>query len=257
MPADFLYHGTTAAILLKLKHAGIAPRAAMKTRDNWAHTVTSNKHAVYLTDAYPWHFAACASKGKEKGLILEIKKDLLLPWQLCPDEDWLEQATRKLSPSKECPHLAQLDWGMKKRTKHYRKTARFNPKMAEFSLQQMGTAAYYGVIPWAWVNRYVIIDWTALKPEMRLRAIDSMVMIENYKILADRHRAFVRWFFGDPVEAAELTGNQMWRSIHTSGMTDGIKELFDKNDAAMAECMKHRDGLQVVNYTGDEHGGNQ
>jgi hypothetical protein len=117
---DKLYHGTSAALIPRLEREGLLPRTHSKNKGNWGHTVPSNPKAVYLTDAYAWHFAAASSK--DTGLILEIDKSKLKPWKLAPDEDFLEQVSRKIGPP-EHPHLAPTDWSMKKRTLFYRKTA--------------------------------------------------------------------------------------------------------------------------------------
>src|SRR5262249_35818377 len=94
-PADtiirgLLYHGGSAAVLEKVKRSGLQPRGLHKGKDNWKHTVTSNKDSVYLTNAYPWHFAAHACQSKGTGIIYEVNTDLLLPWEFAPDEDYLE-----------------------------------------------------------------------------------------------------------------------------------------------------------------------
>lgn len=197
-----LYHGTCASNLERIKRFGLLPRHQSGARGNFAHTVQSNPDAVYLTDAYAWHFAGIA--GWERGLILEINAGRLLPPFLCPDEDFLEQATRGAEPS-ATNGFAPREWSMKKRTLHYRKLARANADLAQQSLSGMGTAAYYAPIPWRWVTRYVIIDWEELSPVLCVMAADSSVSVVNHRFLADRHRALTRWFFGDPVSAEELT----------------------------------------------------
>lgn len=240
MTSQKLYHGTSAKFLPQIQREGILPRAKSKGKDNWKHTVSSNKDAVYLTTAYPWHFAAAASEEKV-GLILEIDRDALLPWLLAPDEDFLEQGSRKVEPSPGNKGIAPINWSMKKRTLFYRKVAKFNPNLADVSLDNMGTAAYYGMIPWKAVTRYVLIDWNKLDLSLRLNAIDSMVSIINYRILSKRHKAFTQWFFGDPVEASELTG---YNDVATSN--DETTEFLQRQNNAMAEAMKKRDGLKVV-----------
>jgi len=181
-----LYHGTTLTHLPQIMAKGIVPRAKSKVKGNWEGTVNSNRNAVYLTTAYPWHFAAAASKD-QMGLVLEIKSEELLPFKLAPDEDFLEQLTRNIGPSEAAPNLAPIDWGMVKRTKFYRKVARFNPNLAPISLAKMGTAAYYGTIPWSAVSRYVIIDWSKLPWQLKLQATDSQVSIINYQVLSEKH----------------------------------------------------------------------
>jgi len=247
---DYLYHGGSATVLDRVKKYGLQPRAIHKGKDNWKHTVTSNKNAVYLTSTYPWHFAAVAS-NEEVGVIYEIKPLYLLPWLLCPDEDFLEQASRGHGPGPKSPHAAPTDWSMKKRTMHYRRLARYNQKLAAPSLETMGTAAYYGTIPWKGISRYVIIEWKKLHFEFRLRALDSQISILNYKILQDRHKAFVRWFFDDPVTPGELTGGNVWRNAivegpDPEGQVKKLNEQYDKMDAGMAQIMQQRDGLTVI-----------
>jgi hypothetical protein len=238
-----LYHGTSAKILDRLKREGIMPRAKSKGKGNWKHTVTSNKDAVYLTTAYPWHFAACAAK-EEPGLILEIDRDELLPWALCPDEDFMEQCSRKCEATEQNPNLAPTDWSMNKRTMFYRKIARFNPDLADVSLEHMGTCAYYGTIPWSAVTRYVTVDWTKLHMRMYMQAVDSMVSALNYKILQDRHKAFVRWFFDDAVMADEITGDAHLRGVE---LPPELSELKSQAIVSAAAAMEVRDGLVVVN----------
>ena len=236
-----LYHGTSAAFLDEIKQKGILPRRISKGRDNWKHTVSSNKDAVYLTTAYAWHFASHASNDK-KGLILEIDRDLLPDYfRLCPDEDFLEQATRK----QVGPNFAPLDWSMKKRTLYYRKNAISNPLMADKSLEHMGTAAYYGTIPWSAVTRYAVVDWQKNKWAW-FRASDSMVSMMNYRILQDRHKAFTRWFFNDPVTAHELSGEGEYQY---DKLDDDIRKFVEQQEERMKQleaAMADRTGIEVV-----------
>lgn len=232
-----LYHGTEAKCLPAIEAGGLQPRIRSKSKGNWSHTVDSNRKAVYLTDAYAWHFASIASDRKRNGLILEFDKSVLKPWRLCPDEDFLEHCSRRLPPGADNPNFAPTDWPMKKRLRYYRGLAEHNSALAEQSLSAMGTVAYYDTIPWDAVTRYVVIDWGKLDPSMFLRAVDSLVSPLNYRFLQDRHRAFTRWFFGDPVTAAEVTGNVGFRRW---------PDWVGKADEATAEAMKNREGLKVV-----------
>jgi hypothetical protein len=242
-----LYHGTAASKLERIKAQGILPRSISRATDNWKHTVTSNRSAVYLTSAYPWHFAACASKNDNRGLILEIKGDLLNPRYLCPDENFMEQASRNVGPSEEQPYLAEVGWSMKKRVRHYRNICRYNPHLTEMSLEGMGTCAYYGKIPWPAVTRYVVIEWSKLHPGMYIMAIDSTVAAINFKILRQRHEAYVRWFFGDPVEPSELIGlGGLERLPVGAQVNPELRAMLEKQEDLMKAAMAQREGLHVV-----------
>jgi hypothetical protein len=245
MTDNVLYHGTSALYLESLRTRGILPRRFNKgAKDNWKHTVPSNRNAVYLTNAYAWHFAAHASDDK-KGLILEIDRSLLL-MPICPDEDWMEQVTRKQDPTPDSPHLASTSWTMKQRTLHYRKIAVANPQLGDLSLAQLGTAAHYGAIPWLAVSRYVIIDYKAAE-WVHMNSIDSLVSVLNYRILEARHRAFTAFLFGDDVTPEEVLG------ITALDQWEGVPEEITKHlereryrVTIMKEIMLKRDGLTVV-----------
>ena len=237
-----LYHGTAAKNLDAIRANGIQPRGKLKSKGNWTHSVISNPKAVYLTDAYPGHFAFNSVDGYRKdadpGLILEVNRDLLSPFKLCPDEDSLEQGTRGV----EKEGYADPKWDMKKRTMFYRRIAEFNPKLVDVSLQHLGTCGYYDTIPWSAITRYVLIDWSKIAHGMFWRACDTQVSCMNYKILQDRHRALTRWFFGDPTTAEDFLGYTFADNPHMRDVPDEMKRV-----AAIEEEIKSRDGLTVVN----------
>ena len=87
-----LYHGTAERFLRPILSEGIKPRGRKK--GNWKHTVESNPHAVYLTNAYPLHFAANVANEKEKLAVIEVDTSRLHLLDIVPDEDFMEQATR-------------------------------------------------------------------------------------------------------------------------------------------------------------------
>jgi len=235
-----LYHGTAAKNLDAIKAEGLRPRG--RKRGNWSHSVNSNPKAVYLTDAYAFHFAFNAGEVNNRrvqtGLILEVERDSLSPWKLCPDEDVLEQATRGQSGE----NFAPVEWDMKRRTMFYRKIAPFNPKLVDTSLKHMGTCAYYGSIPWSAVTRYVLIEWSKLPQGMFWNAVDTSVSCLNYRILQDRQRALTRWFFGDPVTVEDFLGFTFEDNPHMRE-----HDLTMKQATAIEEELKQRTGVEVVN----------
>jgi len=200
-----LYHGTNNAFMPAISVDGIRPRG--RKRGNWQHTVTSNPHAVYLTSAYPWHFAAAAVRDGGVGLILEIDPNELNPVLCCPDEDVLEQAQRGRD---------DVPGDMKARTLYYRRIARFNPQHFDTSLRAMGTAAYYGTVPWSAVTRYATLEFDHMHPQWYMRCVDSVPSILSYRVLGHNHEAFTKWIFGDEVSADELFMMSIDRSPETT-----------------------------------------
>jgi hypothetical protein len=244
MNHDMLYHGASAKNLESIKSKGILPRKMIGGRGNWEHTVQSNPNAVYITNCYAWHFAGAASEFDETGIIYEIDDTLLLPWLLCPDEDVLEQGTRTVGPTKDNPNFAQTDWDMKKRTRHYRKLAREMPHLAKQSLDLMGTAAYYGPIPWNYITRYATIEWPKLNEVIKWRALDSSVSVANYRFLKSRHEALMRWFFKEPVTVEELDGFAA-AFKRAPAEDNGEFNAFKKHTDMLAEAMVDHSGITV------------
>ena len=103
-----IYHGTAERHLKSILQTGIAPRG--RSAGNWKHSVTSNPRAVYLTVSYALHFAsnACRPKEDKNMLVLEVETDLLNPYLLAPDEDFLEQGTRGYKANDKPVHPIRL-----------------------------------------------------------------------------------------------------------------------------------------------------
>src|SRR5438552_8020447 len=117
-----LYHGTSELHLEKILKKGITPRSHRKDRiGNWKHTITSNSKAVYLTNAYGVFYAQSALNKKERLVVIEINSDLLLPWKFTPDEDCLEQTSRKQSIVEDNNgSVCTSEMTMKQRTRWFR-----------------------------------------------------------------------------------------------------------------------------------------
>src|SRR5262245_7314903 len=128
-----LYHGTAERHLHKILKDGIRPRGAQ--RGNWKHSVESNPRCVYLTTAYPLHFAGAAvdpNAENDRLTVIEVDTSKLFIGDLLPDEDFLEQATRKSGP-------APIDKDMKYRTRWYRKRAHEYQQHWVTSIKYLGT----------------------------------------------------------------------------------------------------------------------
>jgi hypothetical protein len=109
-----------------------------------------------------------------------------------PDEDFLEQATRKSGP-------APLDRNMKYRTRWYRRRLlNFRYHWLD-SIEYMGNCAYHGVVEAKALTRVAL-----LTPETHMRLVmhgmDPIICTLNYQILGAKYRNYCHWLFGDPLE---------------------------------------------------------
>lgn len=110
-----LYHGTTEAVARKALTEGLVPRGALGIESTW--DVESHPECIYLTNAYAGYFAANATELGDRWGIVEIDSEALCERYLLPDEDFLEQATRRFldAPDSQFRHL--IDQSMADRTK--------------------------------------------------------------------------------------------------------------------------------------------
>lgn len=221
-----LYHGTSESKLKAILKDGIKPRG--KKDGNWKRTVKSNPTAVYLTDAYPLHFAMASAKGKERLVILEIDTEALNYFKFAPDEDCLEQGTRKDPNFENVPGTEPFN--MKKRTQWFRDRAlkQFSHLWRK-SLEMMGTCTYYGDIPPEAITRYSLVNNTI---EVILAA-DPVICPLNYKILGPYYRQLTRMLFGEKPDLHDLYGRD----------ADILTKMHNHPEGTMLE------GMEVVNIT--------
>ena len=197
-----LYHGTNVKALAAIADEGIRPRG--KRTGNWGHTVESNRDAIYLTDAYPLHFAVASLNdkddegvSKESLAIIEIEQPVG-DANLIADEDALEQTNRGRDG-------LPTDWDMERRTLHYREIAQHYSGFD--SLKAMGTCAYNGVITPVRTRRVVTLDsdtWVRLV----ITGADPTITIANSRFLGERYRQFVKWMFGD-IDTWSMFGDEV------------------------------------------------
>lgn len=186
-----LYHGTVARHLPSILTEGIRPRGKGK-RGNWKHTVESHPECVYMSTAYAPYFAGCAMKGKEALAVLEIDTDKLAPWLLCPDEDFLEFATRNTGPG-------PVGKPMVERVRWFRKRLREYSDNWKLSVQHMGNCCFYGTVPASSITRLVTYP-AAVQTRMTVHGMDPVVSPLNYSVVGHRHRNYTKWLLGDPLE---------------------------------------------------------
>lgn len=212
-----LYHGTGATALPAIAQHGIMPRGRDGKRNNWKHTVGSNAACVYLTDAYPLHFAmsAASTDNDEDLAIIEVEVSSVF---LQADEDALEQVMRN-RPDNEPERIRNAD--MKARTIYYRSRAHLY-KAAD-SLQALGTCSHRGPIKVSALRRVVVIKHAEI-PRLVLHAgLDPIIHILNYKIMGGKYRQSVKWMFGDEATLLNDHNNEITR--------DGITVYSSIDDA--------------------------
>lgn len=175
-----LYHGTKFAILPKIKKEGIKPLQDNTQTGNWKHTIPSRIGHVYLTNAYPWYFAAHCTRIRSKALVLEIDipEDMLYP-----DEDFIGQVLHRKEEYSDYDLLELTEAIDLEEYKHN----------WEDSLTHMGTCSYKGIIPWQYVKRYAVVsDWNFL-----FMCSDAQVSLINYKFVGYKYKELLKLSFKD------------------------------------------------------------
>jgi hypothetical protein len=222
-----LYHGTNSVSAMNALQNGILPRNLSK-KSNWDHSVQSNKDCVYLTTAYAPYFAIQAANSIEGSFpaIIEIDTDLLDIDYLVPDEDALEQATRKTD---DLPKL----WSMNRRTRHYRKHLMKFAEHWEWSLKAIGNCAYMGVVPASAITRVVVINHIKQSILMHM-SLDPSISIMNFRFCGDKYVQLLNWIFNN--EYQDTDSDKMYGKLGhpTTGAIlqqhgrDGIEMIYNR-----------------------------
>lgn len=227
-----LYHGTALRHLDGIREHGLIPRGDRP--GNWPE-FPSRDDLVYLTTAYAPHFAKCAAKEKEPWVIVEIESDNL-PDSLLPDEDFLEQATRK------DPLLT--GWSLAQRTKFFRSNIHDYAQYAQDSIESLGTCATAHV-PISAIERYSIFDSTS-NATVAYWMIDPTISVLNYQIKGSYYRLLSKWFF-EPLTDSEVM--ELCLPIDPSLLCDDDKAKFleDMEDQLRSarESLSDRSSLAV------------
>lgn len=182
-----LYHGTCAKAVERILKNGLTPRK--KRPSVWA--TASNPSAVYLTDAYAIHFGVNACpKGQGRLAIIEIDTSELDEAYLAPDEDFLEQVTRK-SPE----FFATFDGKtMEERTLWFRRRIlRDYRHLWQRSLNGLGNCAYFNRIPPSAFTQVAILS----TEHAFCLASDPTITLVNYRLLGPFYRNLTRAVFAD------------------------------------------------------------
>ena len=230
-----VYHGTAEAHLASIMKVGLWPRGE-EEHGNWSHeNMESSPEAVYLTTAYGGYFANAAAEDGDRWVLVEIDTDLLDEFNLHPDEDFMEQASRGLGPDKLPQDWPEdfVDWTMKERTHYFRDRIWLFQKFWKDSLEGLGTCQYREHVPVEAFTKVVAYD-PGSNMELTLLVLDPSITLLNFRILGGtKYRALTRWLAGYEVTAEEVVG-----------LTWEVTE--QKHRDAYTELLARRDGLEVL-----------
>lgn len=179
----YLYHGTRTGHLESILANDLVPRA-ISGQSQWDHTAQSREDLVYLSSAYPLHFAINAQTEGDL-LVIEIDTDLVDAAKMVADEDALAHCLRE---------AATAGMSLLERTLYYRERA--PGYSAEFSLSRLGTCGHLGAIPRRALRRAVRID-AQYAGHLVLGGFDPVIHPVNYEIHGAEYNESIAWLFRD------------------------------------------------------------
>lgn len=231
-----LYHGTTGTVARLALTEGLKPRGDTGVKGNWESN-PSNTELVYLSVAYAPYFAMCActdtATDEEDMGIVVVDTDRLSPHLMRPDEDFLEQVTRM---GAELPEWLQEELNecatMEERTAYFKNRLAMFGALWEDSVNNLGNAAYEGVIPPEAIVSVSIYKRNS-NSYISMSVLDPSISLLNYKIMGDKYRALTRWFF-EEVTLEEVSGMLEYMSLSSNPafaerLEAGRKELADRS----------------------------
>jgi len=225
-----LYHGTSADVARRAPSEGLAPRAVTRRKSNWR--IGSTDQLVYLTSTYALHFAFNATSEGERWGVVEVDTDRLDQSLMYPDEDFLEQISRGVHTRHTAPPT-KVD--IQERTLWYRERLLEYQPLWQDSLDNLGCIGYRGKMPGSAVTRVSLYDPES-NPTVTGMAIDGMVLVANYRVCGDMHRALTEWVMGDAVAPQRLCiGWELLPEQHQERFasalndTSGIEIVYDRS----------------------------
>lgn len=212
----------------------------MTGQSNWKHTVESNPSLIYLTTAYVPYYALQAVKNlkKEKIAIVEIETDLLDESRLRPDEDFIEQATRRDETNK----AGIIGKTMYERTQYIRNHIDEFSNSWKLSVEHLGNCAYKGVIKPAAITRVSVVDISKCRA-MCFEAIEPTISLMNYKFCGRQYRMLNKWFMGEKVTVEE------WFQTQTVPLTFFNEKQKASAIKMMAKKLANQSCIEVISAT--------
>lgn len=233
-----LYHGTTEDVARLALEEGLLPREETGIESHWD-TCPSREDMVYLTRAYAPYFAFSATEKDERWGLIEIDTDLILDGldgkldrYLYPDEDFLEQASRR--GNSPCPE----GLSMEARTQWFREHLLDFQHYWKDSVDGLGNCACYGAVPVECITRIVLYDPNKNRT-MSMFASDPTISLINYSIMGQKYRAFTDWMFGATLTPFEFDPTLSQEAID---LFPAFKKIYDHLEEALAD----RSGIEMV-----------
>lgn len=220
----YLYHGTSSVAAKKIMREGIKPTRSSKQKSVWDEH-PSRPDCAYLTRAYAPYYAmgAADAHGTQGMVVFEIDTNDLDRRLLLPDEDALEQISRKATKGHPL-YFPSSDIAV--RTAWYRDnlealTAEI-PQLVDVSINSIGNVCYRGEIPQIAITNKLevhsainlIRDWG-----------DPTITIMNYHILGHRYRVKTDKMFNRPSLQRDLDMYAEWEEAKQSAISMRAKNV--------------------------------
>lgn len=217
-----LYHGTSERVARIAWEQGLSSRQFQgeheDDRSRW--DFPSGHDRIYLTNCYAAYFAMVAANDERwndngRWAIVEVDAEGL---ELFPDEDFLEQATRRAEIPVEDdgigpPWAVLRDAGndIRARSAWFRNYAHHFSHLAGDSLEHLGTCSVFDEVPPEHITRVVLFDPSASEGNKVAAgfAMDPQISILNYRFMRGKYQALLSWFLG-----AEVTTRLVQRMRH-------------------------------------------
>lgn len=244
-----LYHGTSGSAARHILEEGLHPRSFVfedvdeeDGAGNWHHSVPSNPECVYLTDAYAGYFAAVAADDEDEMAIIEIETDDLETSFMCPDEDFMEQASRGQTLDGEgFEDLVACGDDMKARTIWFRNNISAFGHMWENSIKHLGTCCYYSGIDQCDILRVSFIKQKDAA-NMLMMAMDPSISLMNYQIMGNKYRTLTQWFMGETVDSASLSN---W-GMAVDQLQGDLKKQAEESLALLKKIAEDQSMIRIV-----------
>ena len=194
-----IYHGTSEAIGRQAKAKGLRPRR-LTGRSNWKHIVESNPSLIYLTTVYAPYYALHAVNGNKGGkiAIIEVETDLLDESNFRPDEDFIEQATKR----DEENNAGIMGRTMNERTAYIRNHIDEFSNSWKLSVEHLGNCGYKGIITGKAITRVSVVDISKCQ-FMCSEVLEAVITLANFRVCGAQYRMLTRWFMGEPITVEE------------------------------------------------------